>query len=524
MNKCLFALLFCLCSGAYASYAQLQINAPITITGGAVITVQNIDVITTENVNGNGTIQLTGNVPTIVNGNSKSIPTLEINKTGTDVTLSSKLTIKDALTMISGKLVLNGSDLTLQNAATVTGNSVNFMVTNGSAKVVKELNTNLSNFNLPMGPSVSEYNPITFTTTGAYTAGASLSARAVSATHPNIITANPDKLNVYWPITRSGITGTVLATGTYADPTNIIGTESNIRGAIWNGTNWDFANNANNASANTVTGSLSTANGSLSGTNAFVYVKAKALLQGAMLPSLVMRDVLHNILPTTDPYRSSTYSANFVHVNNPTAEIAAASVLTATTNGNNNIVDWVFLQLRDNSGAIPGGTVIATRAALIQKDGDIVDVDGVSPVLFRNVPNGNAFTLAIRHRNHLGMSTDPATLPLTFSSDPASTTIDFTTLPDAQINGPATAYRVSSGLNQLWAGNARHDTRVAFNGLNNDKDPILAAGNISTIGYYRTDLNMNGTSLRTGLNNDKDFLLITILGSNPTVQRTQSLP
>ena len=52
--------------------------------------------------------------------------------------------------------------------------------------------------------------------------------------------------------------------------------------------------------------------------------------------------------------------------------------------------------------------VLQTRSALVQRDGDIVDIDGVSPVTFNNVASTN-YTIAVRHRNHLGLSTNPAT-------------------------------------------------------------------------------------------------------------------
>ena len=65
------------------------------------------------------------------------------------------------------------------------------------------------------------------------------------------------------------------------------------------------------------------------------------------------------------------------------------------------IVDWVFMELRspiDSSG------IVATRSCLVQRDGDVVDLDGFSPVLFPTV-NGNFFYVALRHRNHLGAMT-----------------------------------------------------------------------------------------------------------------------
>jgi hypothetical protein len=65
-------------------------------------------------------------------------------------------------------------------------------------------------------------------------------------------------------------------------------------------------------------------------------------------------------------------------------------------------VDWVFLSLETDAGA--GTTVVATKTALLQSDGDIVGTDGVSAVRFDNVPAGNYY-LKISHRNHLSFRT-----------------------------------------------------------------------------------------------------------------------
>ena len=61
-------------------------------------------------------------------------------------------------------------------------------------------------------------------------------------------------------------------------------------------------------------------------------------------------------------------------------------------------LDWVVLELRI---ALDNAQLVASRSALVQRDGDVVEVDGTSSVR-HGVPNGNYF-LAVRHRNHLGV-------------------------------------------------------------------------------------------------------------------------
>lgn len=60
------------------------------------------------------------------------------------------------------------------------------------------------------------------------------------------------------------------------------------------------------------------------------------------------------------------------------------------------VVDWVLLQLRDK---LNPSTVIGNRSAFILNNGDIVDLDGSSPVLFPEI--AIEYFLSVKHRNHL---------------------------------------------------------------------------------------------------------------------------
>ena len=178
-----------------------------------------------------------------------------------------------------------------------------------------------------------------------------------------------------------------------------------------------------------------------------------------------------------------------------------------------------------------------TRAALIQRDGDIVDVDGVSPVTFNGIADGN-YILAVRHRNHLGLSIDQSSArALNETSSTAYTTnvIDLRTATDAQLFGTSNAYRLTThpflaNVNLLWGGNANANNNTRFSGLNNDRDFLLIntlsnnpASFLNNI-YHSADVNMNKGVRFSGLNNDRDLLLIKVLGNNPATFKTQALP
>ena len=127
----------------------------------------------------------------------------------------------------------------------------------------------------------------------------------------------------------------------------------------------------------------------------YVLLPAKVFLQGPFQNGLMDDQLRANgSLPLTDPYAPP----NFIHVGTG-GESVAPTVFAVT--GTEAIVDWVFLELRDKSD---NTTVVAARSALVQRDGDIVDVDGVSPVLFTNIVPGDYFVV-VRHRNHLAIMT-----------------------------------------------------------------------------------------------------------------------
>jgi trimeric autotransporter adhesin len=155
------------------------------------------------------------------------------------------------------------------------------------------------------------------------------------------------------------------------------------------------------------------------GTPAPIVINAKAFLAHTDPVSALMEDYNRTLpnFPLLDPYSSAPFSTSlaFTHVNNPTVATIAPSVLTVT--GNNAIVDWVFVELRTGSPS----TVAQTKAALIQRDGDIVDTDGVSP--FSILAPNNEYRMTIRHRHNFGFTTANDTL----LSNNAPMTYNFTT-------------------------------------------------------------------------------------------------
>ncbi|MBK6368996.1 MAG: trypsin-like peptidase domain-containing protein [Flavobacteriales bacterium] len=243
-----------------------------------------------------------------------------------------------------------------------------------------------------------------------------------------------------------------------------------------------------------------------------ILLSAQVMLGGPYGAGPLMSDALRTggWIPTAEPYTAM----GFTHVGGG-GEVLGANVLTTTDE--NAIVDWVFVELRSSASA---NTVVATRSALLQRDGDIVDTDGLSPVSF-GVGSG-AYHVAVLHRNHLGVMTN-ATVAL--SSAPA--TVDFKSV--ATVAYGTEAQLNVGGVQMLWAGDCTYNGALHYTGELNDRDAILnlIGGTVPTnsvTGYLNEDVNMDGVARYTGVSNDRDIILQNIGGVVPTNSRSAQLP
>ena len=520
-------------AGTAKSQLYIESGATFFIDNGAVVTVQG-DLTTNASIQvngaaGTGKIRMGGSALQNISLNGFTVPNLQIDNAA-NVAMLSAGKVSNTLEFTTGKLQLGNFNLSLTPTGTFTGAGAGkFAETNGTGLFQKEV-TAAGSYILPVGNG-SNYSPLSYTLTGGtYGAGALVAARSVGAGHPQKHVRSTDYLNSYWALANSGITGSsIAATGTYVDPAGVTGTEADVRSFVWNGTAW-VAGTSNDATANTVTAAVTTATNELYAMNKFILNSPKVFLQGAYNSGTgLMSDALRTspaLIPTSDPYRTAPYNTLFTHVNNSVAESINPALLNNNANPNDDIVDWIFVELRSiTSGTV--APVAQTRSVLVQRDGDVVDVDGVSPVYFKNVDPGN-YAVSIRHRNHLGLSTNPA-VPVAIGL--ASSTLNFTTLAAGSLFGTANATYVNTGtVNLLYSGNANFNTNVRYGGPANDKDYILGtllssnSGTVLNNVYSQGDLNMNRVVRYGGPNNDKDFLLATPLASNGATVRNQSLP
>ncbi len=217
------------------------------------------------------------------------------------------------------------------------------------------------------------------------------------------------------------------------------------------------------------------------------------------------------VIPVQEPYTALGYTQI-----GGSGETVSPATLNIT--GKNAVVDWVLVELRSK---VNPSVLVATRSALLQRDGDVVGVDGFSKLLF-NVPV-DQYYVAVRHRNHLSVLRQGI---LTMGRTPVQ--VDFQ-LPGTPLYGSNALKKFSNGKFGLWAGNAVNDGRLMFTGSGNDRDAMLnAVGGVLPTnvlpGYRVEDADMDGFVRYTGAGNDRDLLLINLGGMLPNEVRWEQIP
>ena len=248
-------------------------------------------------------------------------------------------------------------------------------------------------------------------------------------------------------------------------------------------------------------------------------IALRVALQG---PYDAATDLMHDdlrvlgLIPSTDPYPALGFS----YAGDYWTDVFDPAVLNVT--GDDAIVDWVVVELFvNNTITNPGDALHYSRPALLQRDGDVVALDGSWPLPL-NTPRGSYLT-AVRHRNHLGAITR-------FGEwfNGTAVTIDLTRYSATACFAEAMhGDSLISDNRQLWSGDVTFDHQVKYAGIGNDRDPILMAiggvvpTNIMDDVYDNADVNMDGTIKYSGGDNDRDPILVNIGGSVPTAVRDQ---
>jgi len=233
-----------------------------------------------------------------------------------------------------------------------------------------------------------------------------------------------------------------------------------------------------------------------------------------------MRDDLRarGLLPTEEPYSEME---GFIHVGSGGGETVSQDLLDVT--GPDAIVDWVFVELK---AADNFEEVVATRSALIQRDGDVISATGEDILSFYNLPHGEYY-VQLRHRNHLAAETRFA---YRFSA---------TRIPSIDLSWDFMPVRGKNPMTliddkiALWSGDLNGDDLTIFQGPNNDifymfLKILVDVNNTNNLtnfisaGYTARDFNMDGKVIFQGPGNDRSILLWNTVFNHPENPQNQS--
>jgi hypothetical protein len=253
-----------------------------------------------------------------------------------------------------------------------------------------------------------------------------------------------------------------------------------------------------------------------------------------------------NYIPKSDPYKiPTTYidaTSRFTHLapgnRSDFATIPDSATVFGVT-GQDAIVDWVFVQLRSKLN----GTVIATRSGLVQRDGDVVDLNGVEALRFPGIPMDDYY-VSVRHHRHLGVMSGVAQTPqqlttLVNFTKPDLPNYDFGVQGQANANpniirpnkannqqnytGLAQNGRIKTGFNAMWGGDFDGDGKIKAENPNDDLNVLFfdvfaypgnASGNANydfAYGYLPGDFDMNSKSKFDNPNDDKNMLFAQLV-------------
>lgn len=452
------------------SGATLVVESDITNTTGSIVNNGIIEVkgdITSEAAASftsavDSKLKFSGTTPSTVNFMASTILSdVEMAKTAEDLTLASDLDIDGDLTFTEddNQIILGANNLVLSATSAADNVAVtnSFIVTDGAGVVTKEgLSTA---FEFPVGAAIDSQNDIILTEGGT---ADDISVRVLTDAYDAPVTQTDamvdDVVSATWEITEAVTGGSDLIAAPSWAAADETTTFDNTDAAVFQFNGTDYTALATTGAATTIDGISSVTNvGLVLDDTDYVIIGDSGLLRAELaikmflegpysavnsLMSDALRTGIH--LPIAEPYAAI---ANFTHVGDGGSEAVMAQEDFDFAADGDDIVDWVFVEIRDN-----GNSTISTRSALLQRDGDIVDTDGGN-VKFSAVPNGD-YDVVVRHRNHLGIKS-ATNITLTKG---AVATYDFTTSA-AQSQG-ADVPEVEAGVYGTWSADANADGQV----------------------------------------------------------------
>lgn len=521
-----------------------------------------------------------------VSGAQPSFPNLQLNNANNVSQVNSATRVANNLDFVAGKQVINATDLFMGSAGgnggtgTITGyDGTKYVVTNNNlGHLVKESYTGA--FTYPVGMSTASYTPAKVTNTVANGMHVNVNNYA-SSPAPRTGATGVDRT---WNIYADNATGnstielehdTTTEQSAFQSNahfvTRYVSTTPNMAGDQTSFDKWE----RNNYGAGSIPGILTTGSPIASASdrsrayttfatnasgNSGYFTKAsgplcvnvRAYIEGALYNNgnavagdgrPLMRDNLRqspftgeNFIPVKDPYEFATTFISASALANkytklppqnagyPQLQQVTDSATVFGVTGQDAIVDWVFVELRDKSN---NASVYSTRAGLLQRDGDVVDVDGKSCLAFPDIPL-DSYYVSVRHRTHLGAMTLHAQ-----SLDSMQGLVDFT-VPTTPIYdkgiylgynyaGLGEKANVKGTYSALWAGDLSVNDRIKYTAPGADvsqiiNDVLFYPTNTNNIlnfnnayGYMQGDWDLNSVTRYQGVGNDLTRLNLQVV-------------
>ncbi|WCO01772.1 FG-GAP-like repeat-containing protein [Psychroserpens ponticola] len=184
----------------------------------------------------------------------------------------------------------------------------------------------------------------------------------------------------------------------------------------------------------------------------------------------------------------------------PYADALIADPSVFNTTGDDAIVDWVFVELRDKND---NSIVIDSQSALLQRDGDVVGVDGLSALGFDQ--DQDDYFIAIKHRNHLGVMS-----ATTHALSPSKSIIDFASNPNTVEGDNNAVVALANGKYGMYTGDFDGNEQVQ----NSDASGVIQL--IGGSGYNNADMDANAQIQ----NSDVNTLINPNIGRGQQFQRS----
>jgi hypothetical protein len=492
------------CSGGtIKNNGDVSVLGDITNNDGALMDATSSGTLTFE---GSSAQEITGTASCTFYG------TVDINNSNgvalTNTSTGNHQTIAGTLNFTSGKLTLNGFNLTLGATDPTGADASAYIVTNSSGGVLRSVPADgATNVLFPVGNST--YNPLALQNSA--TATTDNYSVKVTDSKPANFTGTTHIVNRSWVVTEEAAGGSDLTVTTQwsgsQELTDFDRTSSAVGTTPDNGTTvtWGSSSAASGSDpyANTTAGITST--GIYMVGDAYysgLVVDLQAFLAGAYnTTNHNMDKTLNALLPLTDPYDGTTTVAS----------------IPATA------VDWIKVELRDTDRA----TVLHSFARFIDQNGQIINEDGTDCKM-TGVTTGSYY-IAILHRNHFGVVSN-STVNLAGSPSLSFKSAQATAWQDVLVSTNAAMKEVETSVFALWDGDANGDGEVQYEGGDPDRVSILNAVGVSTptniinSTYSSNDVNLDGNVQYEGGNPDRVSVLNVIGVSTPTRSFSAHIP